>query len=106
MLEWTIVITAALVNLELRPEERVLIMLPDGPGFGEILTCVTRRGAVPLPVNPQLPAHLIPPVAAEAGARLVVTSVDRIHALADLAVEPPVLVEGPQGPWAVAIRLR
>lgn len=106
MPEWAVLVSAALVDLGLRPEERVLIMLPDGPGFGAIVTGVTRRGAVPLPVNPQLPAHLIPPVAAEAGACLVLISIDRIHALADLAAEPSVLVEGPRGPWAVALRLR
>lgn len=99
-------VAAALADLEVCPEERVLIMLPDGPGFGEVLTCVMQRGALPLPVNPQLPVHLIPPIAAEAGARLVLISIDRIRALTDLAAEPPVLVEGPQGPWAVALRLR
>jgi acyl-CoA synthetase (AMP-forming)/AMP-acid ligase II len=104
--EWAAAVAAALVELDVHQQERVLIMLPDGPGFGEVLTGLTQRGAVPLPVNPKLPAHLIPSIAAEAGARLALTSIDRMHALANLTPEPPVVLEGPQGPWAVALRLR
>jgi acyl-CoA synthetase (AMP-forming)/AMP-acid ligase II len=89
-----------------RPEDRVLIMLADGPGFAEAFAGTIQHKAVPLPVNPLLPAHGIVTAAAEAGARLVLASVDQIHALADLGVQPPVLIEGPQGPWAAALRLR
>jgi len=39
-------------------------------------------------------AHDIVAVAAEAGARLVLVSADRVPALADLAAEPPVLIDG------------
>jgi acyl-CoA synthetase (AMP-forming)/AMP-acid ligase II len=38
-----------------RPAERVLIMLPDGPGFAEAFAGTIKQGAVPLPVNPLLP---------------------------------------------------
>jgi acyl-CoA synthetase (AMP-forming)/AMP-acid ligase II len=103
--EWVAAVAAALAELDVRQREHVLIMLPDGPGFGEVLTGLTQRGAVPLPVNPKLPAHLILSIAAEAGAHLVLTSIDRIRALADLTPDPPVVLEGPQGPWAVALRL-
>ena len=65
-----------------------------------------QQGAVPLPVNPLSPAHDLVAVAAEAGARLVLASVDQIHALADLDTEAPVLLDGPQGLWAAALRLR
>jgi acyl-coenzyme A synthetase/AMP-(fatty) acid ligase len=103
--EWVTAVAAALVELEVGKGENVLIMLPDGPGFDAVLTCLTQRGAVPLPVNPQLPAHLVAQVAAQVTARLVLTSIDRLRALADLSAEPPVLMEGPGGPWALALRL-
>jgi non-ribosomal peptide synthetase component F len=96
----TAAVAAALAELGVRPAERVLIMLPDGPGFAEAFAGTIHQGAVPLPVNPLLP------VAAEAGARLVLASVDQLHALADLDAEPPILIEGPRGPWAAALRLR
>ncbi|MDQ3761993.1 MAG: AMP-binding protein [Actinomycetota bacterium] len=66
----------------MRPDDRVLIMLPDGPGFAEAFAGAIQQGAVPLPVNPLLPAHDIVAVAAEAGARLVLVSADRLPALA------------------------
>ena len=82
-------------------------MLPDGPGFAEAFAGTITHGAVPLPADPLLPAHGIVTVAGDAGARLVLVSADRVPALADLAAEPPpVLVDGPRGPWAAALRLR
>jgi acyl-CoA synthetase (AMP-forming)/AMP-acid ligase II len=102
----TAAVVAALAELGVRPGERVLIMLPDGPGFAEAFAGTIERQAVPLPVNPLLPAHGIVALAAEAGARLVLASSDQIHALADLGAQPPVLIEGSQGLWAAALRLR
>jgi acyl-CoA synthetase (AMP-forming)/AMP-acid ligase II len=102
----TAAVAAALAELDVRPAERVLIMLPDGPGFAEAFAGTIQHEAVPLPVNPLLPAHGIVAAAAETGAQLVLTSADQIHALADLGAQPPVLIEGPQGLWAAALRLR
>jgi long-chain acyl-CoA synthetase len=102
----TAAVGAALAELGVRPEERVLIMLPDGPGFAEAFAGTIQHEAVPLPVNPLLPAHGIAAAAAEAGARLVLASADQIHTLADLGAQPPALIEGPQGLWAAALRLR
>jgi acyl-CoA synthetase (AMP-forming)/AMP-acid ligase II len=100
-------VAAALAELGVRPADRVLIMLPDGPGFAEAFAGTIKHEAVPLPADPLLPAHGIVAVAADAGARLVLVSADRLPALADLAAEPPpVLVDGPRGPWAAALRLR
>ena len=90
----------------MRVEDRVLIMLPDGPGFNEAFAGTITHGAVPLPADPLLPAHGIVAVAADAAARLVLVSADRVPALADLDAQPPVLVDGPLGPWAAALRLR
>jgi acyl-CoA synthetase (AMP-forming)/AMP-acid ligase II len=97
---------AALGELDVRPDDRVLIMLPDGPGFAEAFAGTIKQGAVPLRVNPPLPAHDLVAVAAEAGARLLLASADQIYALADLDAEPPVLIDRPQGLWAAALRLR
>ena len=103
----TAAVVAALAQLGVRPEERVLIMLPDGPGFAEAFAATIAHEAVPLPVDPLLPAHGIVAIAAEAGAQLVLASADRVSELADLAAEPPVLVDGPAGaPWAAVLRLR
>ena len=102
----TAAVVAALAELGVRSADRVLIMLPDGPGFAEAFAGTITHGAVPLPADPLLPAHGIVAVAAEAGARLVLASADQIHALADLDTSPPVLIDGPQGLWAAALRLR
>jgi acyl-CoA synthetase (AMP-forming)/AMP-acid ligase II len=102
----TAAVAAALAELGVRPADRVLIMLPDGPGFAEAFAGTIKHEAVPLPVNPLLPAHGIEALAAEAGARLVLASADQIHALADLGAQLPVPIDGPQGLWAAALRLR
>jgi acyl-CoA synthetase (AMP-forming)/AMP-acid ligase II len=99
-------VTAALAELDVHPTDRVLIMLPDGPGFAEAFAGAIQQGVVPLPVHPLLPAHDLVTVAAEAGAHVVLASVDQIPALAELDAEPPVLINGPHGIWAAALRLR
>jgi benzoate-CoA ligase len=99
-------VAVALGELDVRPDDRVLIMLPDGPGFADSFTGVLQQGAVPLPVNPLLPARDVVSLAADAGAWLVLASVDRIVALAELDAEPPALIDGPHGLWAAALRLR
>ncbi|MGH3719148.1 MAG: AMP-binding protein [Pseudonocardiaceae bacterium] len=99
-----VAITTVLAELDVRRDERVLIMLKGGPGFVEVFTGLTRWGAVPLSVNPRLTAADIAAIATETGARLVLTSTKRIHRLADLDAEPPILVEGLRGLWAIALR--
>ena len=44
---------------DVRPEERVIIALPDGAAFVEVLFGVLRRGAVVVMVNPDLQTDLI-----------------------------------------------
>jgi acyl-CoA synthetase (AMP-forming)/AMP-acid ligase II len=103
----TTAVVTVLTELDVRPGERVLIMLPDGPGFAEAFAGTIKHGAVPLPVNPLLPTHDIEATAAEAGARLLLASVDQIQTLTDLDIEPPpILIEVLQGPWAAILRLR
>lgn len=99
-------VAAALGDLDMRPGDRVLIMLPAGPGFAEAVTIIAQRGAIPLPADPLAPTHDIETIAAKANAQLVLLTADRIDTLADLSAQPPVLVDGPLGPWAAALRLR
>ena len=89
-------------ELDVHPNERVLIMLPDGPGFDESFAGAVHQNAVPLPVSPQLCAHNH----ARAGAHSVVACADRLDALAELDAEPGILINGPNGPWIAALRLR
>jgi len=95
----------ALSRLGVRRGEQVLLMMPDGPGFINAFVAALELGAVPLPVNPALPARDVTAIAAEAGARLVVVSMERLRELAELEAEPSVLVEAPEGAWAAVLRL-
>lgn len=99
-------VAEALAELGVRIEERVLILLPDGPDFVDAFAGTMKQGAVPLPVNPQLAAVDVAAIATETGARVVLASVERIQGLADLGAEPPVPVDGSQGLWAAALRQR
>jgi acyl-CoA synthetase (AMP-forming)/AMP-acid ligase II len=99
-------VAAALAKLDVRPHERVLVLLPDGPDFAPAFAGVIHHGAVPLTVNPLLPTHDILAVAATAGARLVLATLDGIDALAERDGTPPLLINGPYGCWAAVLRLR
>jgi acyl-CoA synthetase (AMP-forming)/AMP-acid ligase II len=102
----TTAVTAVLAELDVRPDDRVLITLPDGPGFAEAFGGAIRLGAVPLPVDPLLTVQDLTTVAAETDARLVLSSPDQIRAIAKMAAEPPIFIDGPRGIWAAALRLR
>lgn len=103
----TAAITVALIKLGLRTDDRVLVMLADGPGFAEVFAGVTKLGAVALPVNPQLSATDVVAIAAQTGARLVVSSAKRNQRITtDLETTSLVLVDGSRGLWAAVLRLR
>lgn len=99
-------VTAALTTLGVCNGERVLLLIPDGACFIDAFVGALNRDVVPLPVNPALSASDIVATAADAGARLVVVTAERVPALTDLAAEPPVLLDGPKGLWAAVLRLR
>ncbi|MGQ0716861.1 MAG: AMP-binding protein [Pseudonocardiales bacterium] len=99
-------VAAALAELGVRPGERVLIMLPGGPDFVDAFTGTMRRDAVPLPVNPRLPAADVAAISTETGARLVLASAERIHGLADLEARPPVPVDRTQRLWVATLQQR
>jgi long-chain acyl-CoA synthetase len=104
--EQTAAVATALAELGVRPGDRVLVMLPDGPGFAEAFAGTIKHEAVPLPVNPQLSSHDIVATAGKTGARLLLASADQIQTLTQMGAKPPILIDGPQGaPWAAALRL-
>jgi acyl-CoA synthetase (AMP-forming)/AMP-acid ligase II len=103
--EHTVAVAAALAKLGVGPGERVLIMLPDGPGFAEAFAGIIEHQALPLPVNPLLAAPDITAAATKTGAGVLVASLEQIHTLTDLGTEPSVLIDGAQGPWAAVLRL-
>lgn len=99
-------VAAALAKLNVRPNERVLILLPDGPDFAPAFAGVIRYGAIPLTINPLLPARDIMTLATAARARLILANLDTIDALAELDTKPPLLINGPYGCWAAMLLLR
>lgn len=49
----------ALAGADVRPEERVILALPDGPLFVGALLGAVRHGSVPVMINPDLSADLV-----------------------------------------------
>lgn len=103
--ERTSAVATALAELAIRPGDRVLILLLEGPGFAEAFAGTIEHQAVPLPVNPLLPAPEIAAAATTAGARLLLAWPEQIHALTDLGTEPPALINGTEEPWAAVLRV-
>lgn len=101
--------TAALTTLGLRSGDRVLVLMPSGPGFAEAIISTIRLGAVPLPMSPRVSARdLISDLmtaATETGARLVAASAECTSALAGLQTELELPVDGPQGRLATVLLL-
>ena len=103
--EQTAAVAAALTELGVCPGERVLIMLPDGPGFAEAFAGTIKHQAVPLPVNPLLGADDIVAAATAAGAQLLLASAEQVETLTDLGIGSSIPIDGPQSRWAALLRL-
>ncbi len=102
----TAAVAAALAELGVCPEERVLIMLRESPGFAEAFAQhdPAKSGAT---ASESAVASARPRRSRGRGTCPTgVGLVDQIPALADLDAEPPILVDGPQGFWAAALPLR
>lgn len=97
-------IAAVLVGFDVRPEDRVLILLPDGPGFAEVFSGITQLGAVALPVNPQLCRTEVLVHAAQTGAHLVVGWVEHVRGISDLEATPLPPMAGSQALWVARLR--
>jgi benzoate-CoA ligase family protein len=66
-----------LLSLDVRPEERVLMVMVDELEFVVTFLAALRIGAVPVPLNPQLRPAELSTVAADARARVAVVSGQR-----------------------------
>ncbi|MFL5927700.1 MAG: benzoate-CoA ligase family protein [Gaiellaceae bacterium] len=84
---------AGLRSLGVRPEERVLLVLFDSIEFAVTFLAAMRLGAIPLPLNPLLPARDLGLAASDSRARVAVFSAQRADALADLASGAPELAD-------------
>jgi hypothetical protein len=105
LIERTVTVLTVLAELDIRAGDRVLIMLPEGPGFTESFAAVFHRDAVPLPVNPLLGASELTAAITQIHARLVLASIQQLPILAKLHTTPPRLVHSAHGPWAAALPL-
>ena len=82
---------AGLRDLGVRPEERVLLVLPDNSEFVIAFLAALRLGAIPLPLNPLLPGPDLAFAAADSRARVAVLSTHCASAAADLVEGAPEL---------------
>jgi benzoate-CoA ligase family protein len=84
---------AALADVGVRSEERVLMVLFDGADFVSVFLGAMRLGAVPLPLNPLLPGADLARVALESRARVGAIAAERADVAPILAAGAPELVE-------------
>jgi benzoate-CoA ligase family protein len=76
-------------RLGVRPEERVLLILKDGPELATGILAAMRIGAVALPVNPLLPPRDLLAIAVDSRARCAVVDAGADPLLAALAAGAP-----------------
>ena len=79
-------------RLGVRPEERVMMILRDGPDLAIAILAAMRIGAVALPVNPLLPSRDLLAIARDARARWAIVAGDATTLTAALAEDAPDLV--------------
>lgn len=97
-------LAAALDSLGVRPDEQVLVVMPDGSGFAEAVIGTLRAAAVPVPVNPSAQQNLMAYVI-DADARLVVVPPGDSPQFATLRPTRTVPVRASQGTWATILLL-
>jgi benzoate-CoA ligase len=85
--------SAGLCSMGVRPEERVLLVLLDGLEFVATFLGAMRIGAIPLPLNPLLPARDLAVAAADSRARVAVISRTRMDIAEELLEGAPELTE-------------
>src|SRR4029077_13173103 len=71
-------------GLDVRTGDRVLVAMFDSVEMAAVFLGATRVGAVPVLVNPMLPARDLAPVAVSAGARVAVVSGEKADVIAEL----------------------
>ncbi len=82
---------AALRGAGVRPEERVVLVLPDGADLVAAFLGALRIGAVPVPLNALLPARDLVAIVADTRARVALLSAARAGIAGDLAAGAPEL---------------
>jgi benzoate-CoA ligase family protein len=82
---------SGLRGLGIRPEERVLLILRDGPALATAILAAMRIGAVALPVNPLLPPRDLVAIAQDSRARCVIVAGDADALIKALRGEVPQL---------------
>jgi benzoate-CoA ligase family protein len=81
--------SGGLRSLGVRPEERVMMTLRDGPELAMAILAAMRIGAVALPVNPLLPPRDLVAIARDARARCAIVSADAAALIAALTEGAP-----------------
>jgi benzoate-CoA ligase family protein len=81
--------SSGLRGLGVRPEERVVMIVRDGPELAIAILAAMRIGAVALPVNPLLPPRDLAAIARDARARCAIVAADAIPVIAALAADTP-----------------
>jgi benzoate-CoA ligase family protein len=81
--------SGGLRRLGVRPEERVMMILRDGPALAVAILATMRIGAVALPVNPLLPPRDLAAIARDARARCVIVSSDATAVIAAVTEDAP-----------------
>ncbi len=89
LLDAVVAAAGGLRRLGVRPEERVLIILRDGPELAVALLAAIRIGAVALPVNPLLPARDLVAIARDSRARFAIVGADAAPLIAALSADAP-----------------
>ena len=98
-------LAATLADIGVRPDELVLVVMPDGSGFAEAVIGTIRQAATPLPVNPSVQVGDLKGLITETGARLMIVTEQGSHLADALRVERAVRVNGrPEGSWATVLR--
>jgi benzoate-CoA ligase family protein len=82
---------SGLRRLGVRPEERVLMILRDGPELATAILAALRIGAVALPVNPLLPSRDLVAIARDSRARCAIVAGDAGALTSALRTEAPQL---------------
>ena len=82
---------AGLRALDVRPEERVAMVMLDSVEFVATFLGAMRIGAVPVPMNPLLPGRDLGVIVADSRARVLVISAEREASLSDLRAGAPEL---------------
>jgi len=79
----------ALRNHGVQPEQRIALVLLDGPEFVTTFLAAMRIGAVPVAINPLLPGRDLATITADARARLVFISTEREDQIDELVAGAP-----------------